>query len=335
MKNLLLNSLLIAALSASVPAVAQRVIYMPSNVTGSPYTSLTGATAMNSSTPWDSTQSFSASIPFTFQVDVTTTPVFYLHKENGFSVDTSTNALLHGFLMYSAALVDRGIAAGTSASPITYKTEGTAPSRIFKVQVANAGFAKEYANFSTLNDFVNFQIWLYEGTNVIEMHYGTSHITSGNESLYFPATGGSPVLGYSYRQNRYGDGTLYMPAGFPTSITLDSINYHFYNVTHTGQTVLGSLDNLTIRFSPIRLGIGNTTMKNIAVYPTTSRNEIIVDNAAGTTYEVISVSGKTTGVSGSITGNSTHINTIALPTGMYLLQLSAQGNKQVYQFIKQ
>ena len=69
------------------------------------------------------------------------------------------------------------IKAQTNSAPwkseIICKTEGISPNKVFKLEYNNVGFAK-----TDTTQFGNFQLWLYETTNVIEMRYGPSNTDS-------------------------------------------------------------------------------------------------------------------------------------------------------------
>jgi hypothetical protein len=79
-------------------------------------------------------------------------------------------------LPFESDLMDRGTIGGTSLSPISYIIEGVPGSRIQKIEFKNAGSYYEYDVQGTLNMWVNFQCWLFEGTNNIEFHFGLSHV---------------------------------------------------------------------------------------------------------------------------------------------------------------
>ncbi|MFA6057044.1 MAG: T9SS type A sorting domain-containing protein [Taibaiella sp.] len=66
--------------------------------------------------------------------------------------------------------VDRG------DSWIGYEVTGNTGSRIAKVEFKNVGYFSDVQK----NDYANFQIWLYEGSNKIEYHAGSSSITKGH-----------------------------------------------------------------------------------------------------------------------------------------------------------
>jgi hypothetical protein len=91
-------------------------------------------------------------------------------------------------IVYNSDLVDRGYFTGDpSQSPISYVLEGTAPNRIFKLEWKNAGF---YDDFMDGDSYVNFQLWLYETTNTIEIRFGPREILT---SVHYGLEG--PIIG--------------------------------------------------------------------------------------------------------------------------------------------
>jgi hypothetical protein len=55
---------------------------------------------------------------------------------------------------------------------VSYVVDGNAPNRIFKMEYNRVGFFTESPKLS----YVNFQIWLYETSNIIEFRYGPNSI---------------------------------------------------------------------------------------------------------------------------------------------------------------
>ncbi|MES2616481.1 MAG: T9SS type A sorting domain-containing protein [Bacteroidota bacterium] len=67
-------------------------------------------------------------------------------------------------------------------SEISYAITGSAPNRIIKVQFKNL----RAATIDTADRYiVNNQIWIYETTNVIQMHVGPNNITDLNFETYY------------------------------------------------------------------------------------------------------------------------------------------------------
>jgi hypothetical protein len=72
------------------------------------------------------------------------------------------------FLMFDRANYDTLATIGVS--PIYYTIDSSAGNRILKIEWQNAGF------FYDSSSYLNFQIWLYEGSNTIEIRYGKSRV---------------------------------------------------------------------------------------------------------------------------------------------------------------
>lgn len=93
---------------------------------------------------------------------------------------------------FESDLIDRGTIGGTSLSPISYIIEGVPGSRIQKIEFKNAGSYYEYDVQGTLNMYVNFQCWLFEGSNNIEFHFGPNHV---DIPILFYGGGTGPLSG--------------------------------------------------------------------------------------------------------------------------------------------
>ncbi|MDG4946925.1 T9SS type A sorting domain-containing protein [Weeksellaceae bacterium KMM 9713] len=69
-------------------------------------------------------------------------------------------------------------------SDVSYTTIGEPGERIFILQYKNVGFEDEIWDNDSSNDFMNFQIWLYEGSNKIAYHFGSSEINYPDSSFW-------------------------------------------------------------------------------------------------------------------------------------------------------
>ncbi len=192
LKRLLL--LLTAALICH--AASAQLLYSFTDTT-SPYVPLsTGAASLNGSTIW-SNQNYVAPMPFSWKLDstITLTSLPLILSLPATCSDTANRTDINGFMFADLTLLtDRGALGTTSLSPIRYATTGTAPARIFKLEFANAGFAIENGYYGTLKDSINIQIWIYEGSSIVELHYGSSGITHPVD--YFANGAGRPFIGY-------------------------------------------------------------------------------------------------------------------------------------------
>lgn len=202
------------------------------------------ATSLNGSTVWAGGQ-YTASIPFNWRMDssivMTDVPV---DLDFPGIVESFTSSLGNGFFFASAFFVDRGSGTSSSQSPITYTTVGTTPNRIFKLQFDNAGFGDDPG----LTDYVNFQFWIYETTNIIEYHFGSSSISPTED--YF-GTGAGPLLGtlQNLDMTSFNTGTLYYLDGSSSPTSVDSMKAPFSTLPTNGLAAWPA-NGSVIRFSP-------------------------------------------------------------------------------------
>lgn len=157
---------------------AQTPYYSFSQYT-STYSDLTSPTSLNNGNLWD----FSISTAY-YPLNISSLlPFFLVFGDYNWDMrvyggvvqfyNSGSQQLyyINGFGLFSPdGMKDKG--SSSSLSPISYQVTGSAPNRILKVEWKNAGHAVAGA------DYLNVQIWLYETTNVIEVHYGSSSITN-------------------------------------------------------------------------------------------------------------------------------------------------------------
>lgn len=138
------------------------------------YAEITGGTVAYAA-PWDNHvngAAFSADIGFTFEYDNASHTTCYI-SPNGFITFGATQPIATTYVPisattpYSGAISAFGADLISTTNPITYRTIGTAPNRIFVVQWKNA-------ERKTTTGVLNFQIRLYETSNEIRLHYGFS-----------------------------------------------------------------------------------------------------------------------------------------------------------------
>src|SRR5690554_3244922 len=146
------------------------------NATNEPYNDLVGSTSLNNGQIWDDP---GYAIPLGFDFQLSTHVFNTIHI-----VDWSTGGVLSStpspagiipvLLPIGQDIIDRGYVWGVSQSNLSYKIEGAAGSEILKIEWSNVGFWDDM----TGNDFMNFQIWLHKGTNIIEYRYGPSSVNN-------------------------------------------------------------------------------------------------------------------------------------------------------------
>lgn len=149
------------------------------------YSPLTGATNVFSGS-WDDAVSSAVPIGFTFNYNGSNYTSCYINSNGFISFGTSP---ANQFLPISN--VDNSISAfgrdlmyGNSSSTVLRSTTGTAPNRIFVVEWRNTRrYATSWGIYYNTEDLINFQIRLYESSNVIEIIYGLNSTPETSNNL--------------------------------------------------------------------------------------------------------------------------------------------------------
>jgi hypothetical protein len=127
---------------------------------------------------WDDPE---LSIPIGFSFEYFTKTLQELSLRGNFNIislsESSASNTFSLFLLFGSDLVDRGYANNIHLSPITRKLEGNVGSRVMTVEWANAGFFGELSSNGTTDDYVNFQMKLYEASGDIVYHFGPNSVT--------------------------------------------------------------------------------------------------------------------------------------------------------------
>lgn len=160
----------------------------------------------------------------------------------------------------------------TSESDISYEVSGTAGQQILKVQWKNAGFVQWYTTSDT-NDFVDFQVWLFEADNHIEVHFGPSLTDPGTYG--FPNANGNPNPGSSFKfwfdscSNVFG---LSGPANLPSYLYFNSCtpNYVFIDGTPS--------NGMTYILNPPGMSIDEYSNIDFSLYPNPAAQFISVSD---------------------------------------------------------
>jgi hypothetical protein len=232
MKNKIKSILIVMLLSLFMPAFAQQYAFSVSTGT---YANLTNATSLNADSTWDDPL-YAVPIGFPFKLFYHTITTLHFDPY-GYGAEMSTSDGEVGvqsiLIVYGTDLLDRGYdinldesEQGKSKSPISYVVEGSSGSRIFKLEWQSAGFYGEADENGTQNDFANFQLWFYEGSNNKEINKD-GIVLRGNSS--------DPTVIYSkepyvdYLSSTPPDGTIYTFTR--ASVGVEETNNRMFDLT--------------------------------------------------------------------------------------------------------
>jgi len=312
--------------------------------TTTPYSPLTGAASMNGSLIWDE-EIVHAPMPFTWTIDGTkTVNQFLLALEiPGVVADTNNFGSIDGFFLCDVDIADRGILSGAaSLSPISYLTAGTSPNRIFKVEIANAGFFVEYGDHGTMDDSLSMQVWVYETSNIVEYHFGPSKITYPSE--YFGFGGNGPVSGYGRSVNivNLSSGNLYYMTGSPAAPTVDSMTLPL--TAFPNGLSAWPADGKVYRFTPKSSSVGIPAASvsggklAVRVYPSIASSILNVqytpDANQTAEYQISSITGAVMS-NGKLHSGVQDIDVSTFASGSYYLQVKSGNASGNYHFVKQ
>jgi len=303
---------LILLLLLSLSIKAQN--YTFSNLTGA-YSDLTGTTSISNGEIWDDPE-YDLVLPFPFTVNGNTNSNFKVY--DSYIVQQTNGTFFQAIASFATDLIDRGDGGPTSLSPISYKIDGTVGSRIAKIEYKNCGSFNDFS----LNMFVNFQIWLYEGSNIIEYRYGPS-LVSDSESFYGGDSGAIiGVSGVDINDNFSNAHFLVGVASNPT-------------VTTTDNTITGTPPANTIyRFTPTSLNSSAFDESNVALYPNPCNDFIVIAGLKSNfSYNIYNVSGKLIQSNQDAT-SGTQIDTKSFESGMYILKIVYENETIVKKIIK-
>lgn len=295
-------------------------------VSNQAYQPLTGATTVNGTTAWHD-QIYSVPLGFNFNIDGRVINKFIFMSS---LVATDTAGTISGFFISGTDLIDRGVLTGTSKSPIRYTVSGTTGSRIFKIEFFNAGFGDEYDMHHTATDSLNLQVWMYEGTNVLELHYGSSLMT--HYSDYFHP---DPYIGF-VRDVTFTTGSfkaMYVLKGNPTAPTIDSLSLSHPSAGLASYPASGTVYKYTPKGN---VGINNIKLPEyIKIYPTVCSSDLVIENGIDEAINstIISIDGKIM-ISKPIYRGKTNVDVSTLPPGIYMIRIELQEGTSISKFVK-
>ncbi len=317
-KNIFITSLLLFIFN---PIVAQSIYtFETENI---PYEDLTGSISLSNGNSWDD-PGYSIPIGFDFTISTHTFNTIYV-VEWGAGGTLSSNPNDTGTLPIFIPIIQDIISLGNS-SPISYKIEGTTGNQILKIEWIHFGFFDD----STNNDYMNMQLWLYEGSNIIEYRYGTSQINNPNES-FEGETG--PIIGLLTSYNLDTDtleDNAYFISGDPTNPTLTVIEA---NQTNTIPAINGTIPSGTVyRFIPETLTTTDFKFPKTTIFPNPTSDLLTVTSPSE--IENITIY-NTLGKIISKQKKAPQINVSSLNKGIYIIEIKSKSGIDRHKFIKQ
>ncbi|MFN0032152.1 MAG: T9SS type A sorting domain-containing protein [Flavobacteriales bacterium] len=322
MKRLLAAATIVASLATH----AQEMPYTFS-VLNEEYTELSEAVSAVDNETWDDPNSF-VPIGFYFQLIDETINSLYLTAPGSQIISTALQDSVHFLQPYLADIIDVGY--DTAAiSPIRYATEGPVGSRIFRMEWSNVGFYNEWEELDTTTNRISFQMWLYEGTNVIEYRFGENTV----DSPILVHFAGGPLIGLGTNApNGGGWESLWLLNGDPAAPTVEL----YADLKSMPPTLDGEPASGTVyRFTPTFVHTDEASVEQqLSVYPTQA-DEILNIHWRGkqTTVQIHNAIGQQVCSHQMIHGIQ-QIDIASLGSGFYTIEVIGDGQRYATAFIK-
>ena len=209
-------------------------------------------------------------------------------------------------------------------SPISYKVIGEEGSHILKIEWNNVGFYEDESN----NYYMNFQLWLYEGSDMIEVHYGPSDVPDNFFTLEENACGFFAV-----------DFNTETGSGFILEEVNENYDFGFNYLDENWEpnSFESVPENGTVfRFYPEYAVEIEELVTVINTYPNPVKEILFIENSKQTyiTYQIMSLDGRILG-EGNSYDSKVQIDMTKLNSGVYLLSFLSNGYHLKKSFIKQ
>jgi len=317
-----MKQILLCLFVTSTGSFAQEVNYYFEQFTQE-YTDLSNPTSVNNNLIWDD-PGYTIPVGFEYNLFNNTSNQIVFNYDLGGIIDTQCHESI-AIIASTADLADRAYEedqyednTGTegSLSPISYQLDNSDNSKVFKLEWNNAGFYEDDEN----NYYMNLQLWIYEGSDVIEIHYGPSNVPD-----YF-YTWEEDVCGLSEYDWNTGTGQSYVVEEGEDGYQFGAVNFDDYNWEPNFFT--SAPENGTVfRFYP-EYAIGMYELEStIKIHPNPAADFLSIENdeQLPMEYQVVSLDGRIL-KTGTSSEQKIQIDLSDLNTGMYFVRGTKNGN---------
>lgn len=226
---------------------------------------------------WDDPD-FSISLPFNFQYFGVDQGSFFSQEDLGTILYGSLGSTTPMFIPVNCDVIDLGHEIDSAQSSISYQVVGATGTRILKVQWKNVGFYDNVIENAVPTDSMNFQVWFYEGSNRIEIRFGSSHIT--DPLNFFELPGPGIFLVRSFDLDMETITPSYYLYGNPASPTMElTSDLEVLSMSHLdGMPANGQTYIFTPFTEPVS-EVENWDLQNLTVYPNPANDLISIGNS--------------------------------------------------------
>lgn len=208
-------------------------------------------------------------------------------------------------------------------SEIRIETIGTAPNRVFVAQWKNFSIATT----PQIDHNYNFQIRLYETSNIVEVVYG-SMIFGANGYSAHVGLGGYDETDYN---NRWVDSSSGSTSTWANSAQGISNSFQCSLINTLTPPVVGAI----FRWSPVTLSVSEQSMSAFTVYPTKVKDQLFIKgDEVVQALELYDISGRQV-FKERINTDSYVLDMSNFQTGMYIVKLTNNDKSKTLKVIKE
>lgn len=196
-----------------------------------------------------------------------------------------------------------------SESPIYYETSGELGNRIFKCDFIKKGFLFDTDN----DDYINFQLWLYESCNNFEVRIGEISIDPLETDLYFSA---NTCAGIGY--GKYSPTNNFFLSGSPTTPIIVEDDGLAALITEPDPETVYLFSNCSLALDAIE-------EKSFEIFPNPANESVFIKfNALDEVKEIELINAQGQIINAAITKdiNLITFDTSDLQPGIYFVQMS-------------
>lgn len=282
------------------------------------YVDLVGSTSINNGQIWNDDE-FNITLPYSININGLT--FNKITVSDSFITGDTTLDNRETVSPYGHDFIDRGSGSGTSQSPLSYKIEGAVGSRITKIEFKNCGSIYD----TSLSMFVNFQIWLYETSNIIEFRYGSSNINSS--AFYGIFTGG--IIGIT---NLIGSTQTFSNTSFLTGNPANPILSNVETFTYINGTPAA---NTVYKFTPTFLSTSVFDKSSVTLSPNPVKDRLNFNSSENFNIQSIEIYNMLGQLVLVVPNATSSIDVSRLTSGNYLIKVNTEKGSANTKFIKE
>ena len=227
---------------------------------------------------WDD-PSFTIPIGFNFEFLGETSNTLIMNDDfvgGSVGLPATFNGVTSQLFAFLDDVIDRENSDPNLQSSISYLVEGAPGEQIFKIEWKDVGFYSEWDNTGTAENIVNFQLWIYEGSNNFEIRYGPSNIVDTTGSIY-DFNGPSSGILDSFDLNTEVFNEFWLLSGDPLKPSLVDIP-DFTSIYTTDALSDMPMDGMVYQFlNPLSNTVNFAKSNAMKVYPNLVSNQFFVE----------------------------------------------------------